>query len=536
MSTSVQTNLVLRPHQQSALEWIANREATNLPYGLLSMLMGLGKTATMLQHIYNTKAKATSPTLVVVPKTAIFTWRTEITKFFGGSLKLYVFRNDENNLDNITSADLAHYDIVLTNFEFVRHLGSSLNRFSHLETVQIAGHDNEGWPVTHIGANISTNPVVNTPAGPLLLFSTNWYRIVADESHNFSNLKTSLWKAMMCLCGRNRWCLTGTPIRNACSDLYSQFKWLGYHDEFYSASAFVKQDMSDFIRYVTYESANISLPPVQHHRVLVELTAEQKQIYNYYLNEARSAFSQWAGGDVSFDYVFVMFLRLRQVCIAPFSIGTTDSSDYNTALVTFQHNPNLHHLSSWIQNQQGTAGLEAAKINKAAEIVSNIASTDKIVIFTMFVGVIELLQQKLSSFRKTVVLHGGVTGTDRDNAIQMFKQNSDINVLIVGYKVGSESLNLTEANHVILMEPWWCPAVIEQAKARIHRMGQNMNCSIYELAAQIVDKGQEVSTIETKMLEVCKKKTDEANHYLQNSHLTPSATGLNANMMHHLLF
>ena len=193
----------LMDHQVKAVQWMMELETSDKPYGILGMLMGLGKTFTMLMQIFLNREPG-YPTLIVCPKTAIYTWEQEIKKFFGDTLRVFIFRNDAHDLSKVTADVLKQYDIVVTNYDFVRSLATKhrpalFDSLSHVNGPQCI--------------NTPDHPIVNYTSGPYLLFSVEWHRIVADESHNFSNLDTAIWKAMMCLCGSRRWCLSGTPIR-----------------------------------------------------------------------------------------------------------------------------------------------------------------------------------------------------------------------------------------------------------------------------------------------------------------------------------
>jgi SNF2 family DNA or RNA helicase len=123
-----------------------------------------------------------------------------------------------------------------------------------------------------------------------------------------------------------------------------------------------------------------------------------------------------------------------------------------------------------------------------------------------------------SSKSKSGSIHidGDVVGKMRDLSLAAFKKQDHCNILFISYKIGAESLNLSEANHIILMEPWWCPAVIEQAKARCHRMGQTKETHIYELfikKVHISPKEVITGTIEQAIIRLCKQKIEGAQQF-----------------------
>jgi transcription termination factor 2 len=514
----------LYPHQREALKFLAQREqpnASNLVQGgFLSMLMGLGKTLTMLQHVVDTRTSSSGPTLVVCPKTALFTWEQEIQKFFADRIKVLKFRKDGPvSIKTLTKDQLNTYDVVLTNFEYIRQYVSSIKLAEKLVEIHVA---DEGEGAINQSYNAPAEPLLKDTVGENLLFSVKWHRIVADESHNFSNFKSNLFKAMMCFSADKKWCLTGTPIRNYSDDLYAQFKFLGYRDEFLSPVVFENthgNNVLKYIHYVDYVRANVDLPECIESIIKVMLDEKQAQAYNYYEDAARAAFQEWVAGCKNFSVVLTMFLRLRQACVAPYIITPQSARDFKPSqeIMDYAHHQGLLEETSpgfvsWLNNRDTTSGVEAAKINEAVRLITTvIPNEDKVVVFTMFPRASDLIKTRLQALNVPASqIDGDVAGDARDQALRAFKTN-DVGltrVLIVTYKTGSESLNLTEANHAILLEPWWCPAVMQQAKARIHRMGQTKPTHIYELIVAHPTEGK--NTIEQKIVDICKKKVEDA--------------------------
>ncbi len=523
-------------HQIDALRFMRDRESCSSSYikgGLLCLYMGLGKTFTSLYHSVmcgegepgSTEIKQT---LIVVPKTALYTWVEEIRKFYGNTLSYFVFRKDENRIDNITREELSRYNIVITNYEYIRNLATVKNVYA-----KVAMRDFNGRV---FGANAPEYPVLRDEKGEGLLFSTKWGRIIADESHNFSNYKTSLWRSMMCLCGETKFCLSGTPIKNSGEDLYSQYKFLGYYEPEFNIKTFNKLNLSEYIYYADYSKAGIVLPKANHYRVNCPLEDEQADIYDMFLTKANMEYNNFTVGGASFAAVFTLFLRLRQICLAPYTVVPKDkdinTKEYREAQEYIDEMTG--GMASWINNKEGTAGLKSSKIEKITEIVKGIRKGEKVVIFTMFKRVIDLLEEKFSRTegfdKKVICIDGSVTGKKRDDYITAFKK-SNFDVLIVSYKIGAESLNLTEARHVILCETWWNSAVIEQAKARIHRIGQEKEVNIYEM---VVPSDERVKSIEVAMTEICDRKKVIANEYLTKGKCD-SSVNLNAKTMGDIL-
>jgi SNF2 family DNA or RNA helicase len=505
------------PHQHTALEWMKQRELDNeIPGGILGLEMGLGKTFTTLLHVARENAK--SPTLVVVPKTAIYTWVTEIKKFFGNTMSVLVFRKENPKLKDITPENLKLYNIVITNYEYIRGIATKNELYEKIAMQDMFGKN--------FGCNIPKRPVLRAKRGEELLYSVHWHRLIADESHNFSNYKTSLWKAMMGFCATYRWCLSGTPIKNYGEDLYAQYKFLGYYEPEFDLKKFHSFNLSEYIHYVSYEKANIKLPEATHLKIPCKLEKEQAQIYNLFLTETKKEFKNFTIGGATFASIFTLFLRLRQICIAPYTITPESDTEYakgkkkmNVAdyeRAQKEIDKMTGGLASWTRNKDGTAGLNSSKIVEATKIIKNIPKGEKVVVFTMFKRVIDLFVDKFTYSeginKKFIAIDGTVSGTARDRAIDAFK-NTDIDVMFVSYKIGAESLNLTEAQHVILCECWWSPAIIDQSKARIHRVGQTKPVTIYEL---YIPSTPEVVSIEAAILEICENKRRVASEYLNN--------------------
>ncbi len=493
-------------HQKTALKFMRDRENDyDLRGGIIALEVGLGKTFTSLYH--SMICEEPKQTLIIAPKTALYTWVNEIKKFYGNTVSYFVFRKDEKRVSTITKEELSRYNIILTNYEYVRNMAKDRNVFN-----KVCLRDFQGRV---FGANTPDRPVLRDDKGEGLLFSVEWSRIIADESHNFCNYKTSLWRSMIALCAKTRFCLSGTPIKNSSQDLYAQYKFLGYYEPEFNVKQFHKLDLSKYIHHSDYKKAGIVLPQATHIRVSCPLEGEQAEIYEMFLKRTNQQFNNFTIGGATFAAIFTLFLRLRQICIAPYTIVPNDEKKINTKDY-FEAQEQLDYMSggmaSWINDKEGTAGLKASKIEKISEIVKSVPKGEKIIIFTMFKRVIDLLQEKLSKIegKNIVCIDGSVTGKKRDECITGFKEDN-YDIMIMSYKVGSESLNLTEARHVILTESWWSPSVIEQAKGRIHRLGQTKAVTIYEL---YVPNDDRIKSIEVGMQEICDKKKNIAEQYM----------------------
>ena len=273
--------------------------------------------------------------------------------------------------------------------------------------------------------------------------------------------------------------------------------------------------MSKYICYSNYKKAGIKLPESTHIRVECPLEGDQEEIYNIFLNKTTKAFKNFSNKAETFASVFTLFLRLRQICIAPYTITPQSTNkkinekDYESTLEMIYSLP--EEIQTWINDKNSSAGLKSSKIEKATGIIKSIPKGEKTVVFTMFKRVIDLMKERLTKEgKKVITIDGSVTGNSRDASLNSFK-NDDYDVLLISYKIGAESLNLCEATNIILLEPWWSPSIIEQSKARIHRIGQDKSVKIYEL---YVPNDDNLKSIETAIVEICDKKRNIANEYL----------------------
>ena len=507
------------PHQSVALEWMKKRELDNeIPGGILALSPGLGKSFTSLYHSFINNKNDKFPTLIICPRTTVYTWLDEIKKFYGNSLSVLVFRKDTPKFKDITIETIKLYNVVITNYEFIRAISTKNNIYDKVAMTDVNGN--------RFGCNVPKRPVLKAKKGEELLYSIHFSRIIADESHNFCNYKTSLWQAVMGLCGTYKFCLSGTCIKNSGIDLYSQMKFLGFYEVEFDVKNFHHQNLSEYLLHIDYSKANIKLPECNHKRIECKITDKQAEVYNMFLNHTKEEFKNFTVGTSSFASVFVLFLRLRQVSIAPFTVCPESSEEYRKGKLKIdmkdyekaqrELDRMTGGLSSWIREKNGTAGLQSSKIVKATEIIRSIKKGEKIIVFSMFKRVLDLMVEKMNCTeglnKSYIFVDGNVTGALRDKAIDSFK-NENVDILFVSYKIGSESLNIKEATHIILIEGWYNNSVTEQAVARALRMGQTKTVNVYEL---YTPSTPEVASIEQAIYDLCQVKKQIVNDYLNN--------------------
>lgn len=528
-------------HQIEAIHWMKGIEnerpkRLNMSGGILAEAPGLGKTLisaslcmtesrdptehlkttfpTDISKLINTYIVThTYPNLVVCSKTVSYSWKKEISKFFGDTCPYFYFHKEEHkNFEQLTYDSIKNYKIIITTYETLMGIAKkykvSENQFVTDQFNRKAGIKSSRKP--------SHNECIKAVGG-MVLFKTPWNRIIVDESHRFANPTSSTFYAMMALWGEKKWNLSGTPLRNYSSDLYSQFRFNGY-DKVVVAKQFnymeyEKGHMIDFTLYKTYESAGIVLPPIKRHTINIVLDEREKEIYEYYHNNLKIVYNGFVVGSHGFSNVLTLFLRLRQLCVVPYSILAESSRNYkgcdDTEYTLSQKilDGMTGGLASWLKDKNGTAGIGSAKMKALVDILKGVKKGEKTLVFTSFKKVIDVACLAMNEYLpdiKYLILDGDVTGKARDLVIENFKDPThDYSVLFISFKVGSEGLTLTEASNVVFLSNWWSPTVQEQAERRVWRIGQKNTVNVYniKITGSIEERIDMICAEKTKMIE-----------------------------------
>ena len=459
----------------------------------------------MTDSITSIGSRIVYPNLVVCSKTVAYSWKNEIEKFFGKSCPfLYIHRSSLGKSFDLLSWDsIKNYKIIITTYETVMSVATK----NKLIENQL-GVDNLNRKVRMP----SHDDCINVRGG-MLLFKVPWNRIIADESHRLSNPTSSTFYSMMALWGDKKWNLSGTPLRNYSSDLFSQFRFNGY-DKILVAKQFNFDEyqrgrMREFTLYKTYDDAKIYLPEIKRHKIEIVFEDKEKEIYEYYHSSMRKVYNGFLVGSYGFSNVLTLFLRLRQLCVVPYSILSESSRNYKKkedeeyTLSQQILDDMTGGLSSWLTNKMGTAGIYSSKMKALINILKNVKKGEKTLVFSSFKKVIDigaLAVKTLLSHVKFLVLDGDVTGDNRDDVINKFKSDKhEYEVLFISYKVGSEGLTLVEASNVVHMENWWTPVVQEQAERRVWRIGQKREVNIFNITIK--------DSIEDRIDAICQDKS-----------------------------
>lgn len=505
------SNINLYEHQKRALKFIEKREKEGpLRGGILALKMGLGKTAIMLEYI--TREKSDNKTLIACSKTVLGEWITEHQKFFT-NLKILIYHREFCRKEyNLLSIDMINqYDVVLTTYDVLL----SIDRKSkYSENICVRGEEGIHKDKIIAFQQSLKCPEVpeNNPYGPHILYCYPWKRFITDESQRIANSKTQTFRAITSLYSNYRWCLTGTPIRNGDKDMWSLLFFCGMetpnNPKNYKYSHF--KDLKNIILVMDYKDANMKITDCTHHVEKINFNEAEYKIYKYYIKELWDAYDRFIrkqgefAGDEGYALILGLFCRLRQICISPYLI--CDESKRNKEYKSTElANLDEKYLEQYAHNKQ-LSGYKSSKILKIKEIISNIPSSDKIIIFSSFSSCLDLIYDALKDKYQMIIVDGSITGKKRFRFLNEFRNNPKYRILLCNFRVGNEGLNLTIANHVICVELWWSPTLVNQAISRSWRIGQTKNVHSYKI---IVDK-----SIEESIEKLCKAKESISNSYL----------------------
>ncbi len=435
---------ILRPYQIAGYQWLNYLHEVAWG-GILADDMGLGKTVqalSFLQHYFDHYSKMKS--LVVCPTTLIYNWENEIKKFTP-SLKYHIHHGAtrSRNLD-----ELNQHNVIITTYGTLR---SDIKLF-----VQI--------PLDYV---------------------------VLDESQAIKNPSSKVTKAASLLNAKHRLCMSGTPLQNNTFDIYAQMNFLNpgmlgsvefFRQEFaIPIDKFGEAEQKDHLKKILYpfilrrtkEQVAKDLPDKTETILFCEMESEQRKIYDAYRNEFRSRIMgtiEEQGIQRSQLTILQGLMKLRQICDSPAILNDTEKFE--------NHSIKLEELSR--------------------EIAENIGN-HKALVFSQFLGMLGLIREKLETLGiKYQYFDGSTSAPDREKAIQSFQNDDEVRVFLISLKAGGVGLNLTAADYVYIVDPWWNPAVEQQAIDRTHRIGQTKNIFAYRMICK--------DTIEDKIMQLQEKK------------------------------
>ena len=440
----------LRHYQQQGLSWLNFLDEFGFG-GCLADDMGLGKTIQIIAFILSQRDKHPQNTnLVVVPTTLIFNWQAEVAKF-APSIQMLTLHGS-GRLKELKEFD--QYEIILTTYGTL------------LSDVQL-----------------------------LKRYAFNY--IFLDESQAIKNPESQRYKTARLLKSRNKIVLTGTPMENNTFDIFGQLsfacpgllgnqRWFkGQYsdpiDKFKDSKRAreLQQKISPFILRRTKEQVAKELPEKTEMTIYCEMGREQRKVYDAYAKEYRDFLTTKNEGDIGRHSLHVLqgLTKLRQICNSPALLNDT------------------HFL-----------GNASAKIETLLEQIESKAEQHKILVFSQFVGMLNLIRQELHQRNIPFEYLDGKT-RNRKAKVESFQSNAAVRVFLISLKAGGTGLNLTEADYVYLVDPWWNPAVENQAIDRVYRIGQHKNV----VAIRLICPG----TIEEKIMQLQASKKELSGDLIQ---------------------
>ncbi|NSW52658.1 MAG: DEAD/DEAH box helicase [Anaerolineae bacterium] len=427
----------LRPYQVQGYSWLAFFQKWGLG-ACLADDMGLGKTIQTLALLLHEKEskQLTGPVLLVCPTSVVTNWRHEVERFTP-SLRAMVHQGPKRLKGKTFQQVLANVDLVLTSYA-------------------VARQDIE------------------------MLRDVDWHSVVLDEAHNIKNPNAKQSRAVRTLKSNYRLALTGTPVENRLSELWSILHFLnpGYlytREEFrkrfampierfgdQEATERLRRLVSPFIlrRLKTDPNVISDLPEKIEMKEYCTLNEEQAALYEATVQQTMQQVAE-SDGMARRGLVLKLLMQLKQICNHP---------------VQFEHRiDEAIQQRSMITNRSG-------KLSRLEERLETIlAQGERVLVFTQFASMGRLLTHYLPERMGYSVqfLHGGTPAWQREEMVRHFQEDAQgPQIFILSLKAGGTGLNLTRASHVIHFDRWWNPAVEDQATDRAFRIGQKNNVQV----------------------------------------------------------
>ncbi len=445
-------NANLRDYQVFGFKWLKTLSKYGLG-GILADEMGLGKTLQMLTFLLSENEEGKQTSIVVVPTSLVYNWEEEAKKFTP-SLKTLVIGGSKLERDELIKS-IKDYDLIITSYPLMRR---------DIEEYQ-------GFVFDHC---------------------------ILDEAQHIKNHGSMNARAVKNIKAKQYFALTGTPMENSLSELWSIFDYLmpGY---LHSNSKFINKyerpiikdhdnfklkDLNNHIRPFILRRLKREvlkeLPDKIEQKLVVDMTEDQKKLYLAYLQAIRGELTEEIhekGYNRSHIKILTGLTRLRQLCC---------------------------HPGIFIEDYEGDSG----KLDSLVELVQEAKNGDhRILIFSQFTSMLQKIRTTLDSHGiNCMYLDGSTPMMERGDLVRSFN-NGQGDVFLISLKAGGTGLNLTAADMVIHYDPWWNPAVEDQATDRAHRIGQENTVQVIKL----ITKG----SIEEKIFQLQEQKKEMIDKVIQ---------------------
>lgn len=448
----------LREYQQVGFEWLKTLDEYNLG-GILADDMGLGKTlqllAVIMSYVEKTPKEELKPILVVCPSSLSLNWKEEAKKFTP-LLKTLVISGDSKIREEMIS-NILKYNIIITSYDLLKRDIEIYKKYNY-----------------------------------------EFRYIIADEAQYIKNNNTQNAKVIKEIKAETRFALTGTPIENSLSELWSIFDFImpGYlfsynkfkisfetpisKDEDKEAMERLKNMIEPFVLRRTKEKVLTELPEKTITVLNNEMSGDQLKIYLSYMQSAKKQAKEEieANGLANSQIkILALLMRLRQICC---------------------------HPGLFLENYEG----ESSKLNQCMEIVKDaVRGGHKILLFSGYSSMFSYIERELNNNEiKYFKLTGQTKVDERMDLVNEFNNNAEVKVFLISLKAGGTGLNLIGADMVIHYDPWWNISAENQATDRTYRIGQKRNVQVYKLITK--------NSIEEKIYNLQEKKAKLADDML----------------------
>ena len=469
-------NAQLRNYQKEGFRWMFGLNKNGFG-GCLADDMGLGKTLQTITLLLKVRRrgrplKMNNPqldlfqqldsgpddqpaSLIVVPTSLVHNWEAEITRF-AGSLKVYLHTGQLRKKNSELEEAVISYDVILTTYGTVRN-------------------DIE------------------------MLSSLNFHYLILDESQYVKNPASKTYKAVMKLKGTHRLVLTGTPIENSLSDLWAQMNFLNkgmlgnqpFFRRFF-ITPIEKHNDSDqqeklrllirpFILRRTKEEVARDLPPLMEQVVTCEMSEKQFTTYETEKSVIRNSIL----ADIEREGV------------------------KNSAIIILKGLSRLRQLANHPEMMEDFPGIRSGKYEEIFRMLESVvAENHKVLVFSSFVKHLELIRKGIQKEKWKYSILTGIT-TNRGDVIKVFQDDPDNRIFLISLKAGGVGLNLTSADYVFIIDPWWNPAAEMQAISRAHRIGQDKHVFVYRFITR--------NSIEEKIQQLQDRKSSLADKFINSN-------------------
>ena len=434
---------IMRNYQKEGFKWLKTLAHYGFG-GILADEMGLGKTLQTIAFIASEKGER--PSLVVAPTSLIYNWYRETEKF-APQLKVIVIAGSPQEREELM-ANIQDYDMVITSYPLIRR-------------------DIENYK------------------------KITFKYCILDEAQHIKNPLSQNSYAVKSINAEGYFALTGTPLENSLTELWSIFDFImpGYlfnHHKFIEkyeipivreedeeVLATLNKQIKPFILRRLKKDVIEELPSKIEHKLVVDMTEEQKKLYNAYMLSARKAIETehlFEGISKNKIQIIALLIRLRQICCDP---------------------------TLFIENYQGESG----KMQALEELLEEmLKQKHRVLIFSQFTLVLKNIADRLRNKEIAFYyLDGSTPAQERNDLVNDFNAGSK-DIFLISLKAGGTGLNLTGADIVIHFDPWWNPAVEQQATDRAHRIGQEKTVQVIKLISK--------DTIEEKIYNLQEKKRE----------------------------